>query len=85
MSLVFPVMVFKPLIFEYFTRVPSEVLYWVNMVSALLDNATLTVTAAEIGPTFSQLQVNAAHMGLLMAGGRRHADTGEYTGHHLGK
>jgi predicted cation transporter len=67
MALVFLGDGFKPIIFEYFTRVPSEVLYWFNMVSAILDNATLT--AAEIGPTFSQLQINAALMGLLIAGG----------------
>jgi predicted cation transporter len=32
---------FKPIIFEYFTKVPSMALYWINMVSAVLDNATL--------------------------------------------
>ncbi len=67
MALVFLGDGFKPIIFEYFTKVPSEALYWVNMVSAILDNATLT--AAEIGPTFSQLQINAALMGLLISGG----------------
>ena len=39
---------FKPIIFEYFIQIPSGILYWVNMVSAVLDNATLA--AAEIGP-----------------------------------
>ncbi len=67
MALVFLGDGFKPLIIEYFTRVPSEALYWVNMVSAILDNATLT--AAEIGPALSQLQIEAALMGLLIAGG----------------
>ncbi len=67
MALVFLGDGFKPLIIEYFTKVPSEALYWVNMVSAILDNATLT--AAEIGPALTQLQIEAALMGLLIAGG----------------
>jgi predicted cation transporter len=52
---------------KYFTHVPSMVLYWVNMVSAILDNATLT--AAELSPAMSQGQINAALMGLLIFGG----------------
>ncbi|MHB1131446.1 MAG: DUF1646 family protein [Chloroflexota bacterium] len=52
---------------KYFTQVPAEALYWVNMLSAVLDNATLT--AAEIGPALSQLQISAALMGLLVSGG----------------
>ncbi len=67
MALVFLGDGFKPIIFEYITKMPAEALYWINMVSAILDNATLT--AAEIGPTFTQLQINAALMGLLIAGG----------------
>ncbi len=55
------------LINKYFIAIPSMVLYWVNMVSAILDNATLT--AAEIGPALSQEQINAALMGLLTFGG----------------
>ncbi|MGB9131124.1 MAG: DUF1646 family protein [Methanosarcina sp.] len=58
---------FKPIIFEYFTQIPSTILYWVNMVSAILDNATLA--AAEIGPSFSELQIKSVLMGLLIAGG----------------
>ncbi len=58
---------FKPIIFEYFTQIPSTVLYWVNMVSAILDNATLA--AAEIGPAMSELQIKSILMGLLIAGG----------------
>lgn len=41
----------KIIIDKYFTAIPSEVLFWVNMVSAILDNATLT--AAEIAPSLS--------------------------------
>ncbi len=52
---------------KYFIQVPSQVLFWVNMISAILDNATLT--AAEIAPALSQIQINAALMGLLISGG----------------
>ena len=58
---------FKPLILEYFIQIPSGVLYWVNMVSAILDNATLA--AAEIGPALSELQIRSILMGLLISGG----------------
>jgi len=37
------------------------------MISAILDNATLT--AAEIDPSMSQRQINAALYGLLISGG----------------
>jgi len=57
----------KIIIDKYFTAIPSEVLFWVNMVSAILDNATLT--AAEIAPSLSLGQITAALMGLLIAGG----------------
>lgn len=67
MALVFLGDGFKPIILEYIAKMPSTVLYWVNMVSAILDNATLT--AAEIGPTMEPLQIKAALMGLLIAGG----------------
>ena len=53
----------KIIIDKYFTAIPSEVLYWVNMLSAILDNATLT--AAEIAPSLSIGQITAALMGLL--------------------
>ena len=55
------------LIFKYFTKIPDYILFWVNMVSAILDNATLT--AAEISPAMSQSQINAALYGLLISGG----------------
>jgi predicted cation transporter len=58
---------FKPIIFEYFTQIPPTVLYWINMVSAILDNATLA--AAEIGPAMSELQIKSILMGLLITGG----------------
>lgn len=58
---------FKPIIDWYFVLIPGEALYWVNMASAILDNATLT--AAEIGPSLTELQIKSALMGLLISGG----------------
>jgi predicted cation transporter len=67
MALVFLGEGFKPLILEYIVQIPSEGLYWVNTVSAVLDNATLA--AAEIEPSLSEIQIKSALMGLLIAGG----------------
>jgi predicted cation transporter len=67
MALVFLGEGFKPLILEYIIQIPSEGLFWVNIMSAVLDNATLA--AAEIGPQLSQIQIKSALMGLLIAGG----------------
>ncbi len=52
---------------KYFIQLPATILFWLNMVSAILDNATLT--AAEIAPAMTQAQINAALMGLLISGG----------------
>lgn len=67
MALIFLGEGFKPLILEYIVEVPAQVLYWVNMVSAVLDNAT--IAAAEISPVLSSEQINGAIMGLLISGG----------------
>jgi len=67
MALVFLGEGFKPLILEYIIQIPSEGLFWVNIVSAVLDNATLA--AAEIGPQLTLIQIKSALMGLLIAGG----------------
>lgn len=56
-----------PIIVWYIVHVPSFVLYWVNIISAFLDNATLT--AAEIGPSLTEFQIKSALMGLLISGG----------------
>lgn len=58
---------FKPLIENFVVNIDSELLYWINMVSAVLDNAT--IAAAEISPAMSALQVKAVLMGLLVSGG----------------
>jgi predicted cation transporter len=67
MALVFLGAGFAPLILEFIIQIPAEGLYWVNIVSAVLDNATLA--AAEIGPQLSLIQIKSALMGLLIAGG----------------
>lgn len=67
MALIFLGAGFKPLVDVYFSRIPFLALFWANMVSAILDNATLT--AAEIGPSLSLVQIKAALLGLLISGG----------------
>lgn len=58
---------FKPVIDRFIIQLDARLLYWINMVSAILDNATLT--AAEISPQMSAFQVRAILMGLLISGG----------------
>lgn len=67
MALIFLGAGFRPLIDMYFTKIPSLALFWANIVSAILDNATLA--AAEIGPALSEVQIKSALLGLLIAGG----------------
>jgi predicted cation transporter len=57
----------RPLVDEYITRMPQWGLFWINSVSAIVDNATLT--AAEIGPSLAPAQQRAVLMGLLISGG----------------
>lgn len=58
---------FKPVIDRFIIGLDARLLYWINMVSAILDNATLT--AAEISPEMVTEQVRAVLMGLLISGG----------------
>lgn len=58
---------FKPLINTYVIHLPSMLLYWINISSAVLDNATLA--AAEVSPAMSTKQIQAILMGLLLSGG----------------
>jgi len=67
MALIFLGAGFKPLIDAYLTKAPSLALFWANIVSAILDNATLA--AAELGPALSDDQIKSALLGLLIAGG----------------
>ena len=57
----------KLIIDKYILGIPPEIIYWVNMISAILDNATLT--AAEISPMMGKEQIQAVLMGLLISGG----------------
>ncbi|MGR6835189.1 DUF1646 family protein [Syntrophomonas erecta] len=67
MALVFLGQGFQPLIDAYILKLDYHILYWANMVSAVLDNATLT--AAEISAQMSTHQIKAILMGLLISGG----------------
>ncbi len=58
---------FSPVVDYLMPRVSPQALYWINTISAILDNATLT--AAEITPRMDILQIRAMLMGLLISGG----------------
>jgi predicted cation transporter len=58
---------FKPMIDMYISKMPAPVLYWVNITSAILDNATLA--AAELGPLMTAAQVKGIIMGIIISGG----------------
>jgi len=58
---------FKPLIDLYISKMPAPILYWVNITSAILDNATLA--AAELGPHMTAAQVKGIIMGIIISGG----------------
>ena len=57
----------KPVIEQYVVKLPAAALYWINSISAIVDNATLT--SAEIGPLLNIQQLHMALMGLLISGG----------------
>ncbi len=57
----------SPLAIWFFKKLPPEVLYWMNTISAILDNATLV--AVEIEPSLSLMQIKSALLGLLISGG----------------
>lgn len=67
MALVFLGTGFKPIIDAFIVKLPAEGLYWINSISAILDNATLA--AAEVGPSMSMSQLTFSLMGLIVAGG----------------
>lgn len=58
---------FKPIVDNYILNLGGPFLYWINMSSAVLDNATLA--AAEISSKMSQQKINAVLIGLLVSGG----------------
>jgi predicted cation transporter len=58
---------FKPLIDSHIAKMPAYLLYWVNISSAVLDNATLA--AAELGPQMTLGQITGILMGIIISGG----------------
>lgn len=58
---------FEPLINEYIIGLHPMLLYWINMISAILDNATLA--AAEISPAMDTETIRAVLLGLIISGG----------------
>ncbi|HEX9020965.1 MAG TPA: DUF1646 family protein [Nitrospirota bacterium] len=58
---------FKPLIDLYVSKAPAPLLYWANITSAVLDNATLA--AAELGPLMSLGQIKGIMMAVIISGG----------------
>lgn len=58
---------FKPMIDKYVIYLDSRLLYWGNMISAILDNATLA--SAEISSNMVPEQIRAILLGLLISGG----------------
>lgn len=58
---------FEPFIEKYLLGLSPLILYWINMISAVLDNATLA--AAEISPAMDEPTIKAILLGLLISGG----------------
>ncbi|MHB9155887.1 MAG: DUF1646 family protein [Endomicrobiales bacterium] len=58
---------FTPIVDRYVVALPGAALYWINTLSAVMDNATLA--AAEISPRMTLGQLQYVLMGLLVAGG----------------
>ncbi len=57
----------SPLAIWFFKKIPPEGLYWLNTISAILDNATLV--AVEIEPELTLTQIKSALISLLISGG----------------
>jgi predicted cation transporter len=58
---------FEPIIERNFIHFNNLLLYWVNMLSAILDNATLA--AAEISPAMTEVQIKTILLSLIISGG----------------
>lgn len=58
---------FEPLVNMYLLHLQPGVLYWINMISAILDNATLA--AAEISPSMDAGTIRFLLLGLIISGG----------------
>jgi len=57
----------RPALDAYLHQLPKSLLFWLNTVSAVVNNSTLA--AIEIGPTLKTSQQRAALLGLLVSGG----------------
>jgi predicted cation transporter len=57
----------RPLVDTYIHHLPIGLLFWLNMISAVVNNSTLAVV--EIGPSLNINQQRAALLGLLISGG----------------
>ena len=57
----------RPVADAYLRDLPGALLFWLNTISAVVDNATLA--AVEIGPALNVSQQRFAMMGLLISGG----------------
>ncbi|MEK7766729.1 MAG: DUF1646 family protein [bacterium] len=58
---------FAPLADRYLLHLPGPALYWINLISAALDNATLA--AVEISPLMPLATIRLLLLGLLVSGG----------------
>jgi len=67
MALIFLGKGVSPVAEKYIAKLSVEALYWINSISAILDNATLA--AAEITPLMSDRQITFVIMGLIISGG----------------
>ena len=57
----------RPVVDAYIHRVPEGLLFWMNTISAVVNNSTLA--AVEISPSLTMNQQRAAFLGLLIGGG----------------
>ncbi len=57
----------RPFVDAYIHRLPEALLFWMNTISAVVNNSTLA--ALEIGPSLSRTQQRSALLSLLVSGG----------------
>lgn len=58
---------FQPFIEKFLLDLHPLVMYWINILSAILDNATLA--AAEVSPVMNESTIKALLLGLIVSGG----------------
>ncbi|MFB7304840.1 DUF1646 family protein [Heyndrickxia sporothermodurans] len=58
---------FQPFIEKYLLDLHPFIMYWINIISAILDNATLA--AAEVSPAMNPSTIQALLLGLIISGG----------------